>query len=394
MKIVDTRFTLRPGACLAALAAGAVLLAGGCSQPSRNPSQMTSYSEGEKKSDQPELFTVPAEQMPHVQVVAAQATNLPRVLRLTGTVAYNGFATTPVITQASGPVSRILVSPGQMVHRGQELAFVASPDYSQLRATYLKTKSAFELADRNYARAQDLWAHHAIAEKDLQQATSDRAQAQADMQAAEQAMRIVGYGNPAQVAATPTAAAPIVAPIGGEVVERLCAPGQVVQAQTTQCFTISDMSTVWVLANVYESNLAYVRVGDPVTITSDAYPDAFQGKISYLGAALDPASRTLQARIDAKNPQGKLKKDMYVVATVRAGSIPNAITVPEAAVLRNAENQPYVYVQAGENRFARREVTLGASQGGMTQIAAGLKAGERVIGDGSIFLQFANSLQK
>ncbi len=394
MKIADTRFTLRTGACLAALAAGAALLAAGCSQAARNPSQMTSYSEGEKKSDQPELFTVPAEQMPHVQVVAAQSTNLPRVLRLTGTVAFNGFATTPVITQASGPVSRILVSPGQMVHRGQELALVASPDYSQLRATYLKTRSAFELADRNYARAQDLWAHHAIAEKDLQQATSDRAQAQADMQAAEQAMRIVGYGNPAQVAATPTAAAPIVAPIGGEVVERQCAPGQVVQAQTTQCFTISDMSTVWVLANVYESNLAYVRVGDPVTITSDAYPDAFQGKISYLGAALDPASRTLQARIDTKNPQGKLKKDMYVVATVRAGSIPDAITVPDAAVLRNAENQPYVYVQVGENRFARREVTLGASQGGMTQIAAGLKAGERVIGDGSIFLQFANSLQK
>lgn len=394
MTILKSRHSLRAGACIAVLGACAALLLAGCGQESKNPSQMTSYSEGQNKSNQPELFTVPAEQMQHVQVVAAQSTNLPRVLRLNGAVAFNGFDTTPVITQSSGPVSRILVSPGQEVRRGQVLAYVASPDYSQLRATYLKARDAFSLADKNYTRAQDLYAHHAIAEKDLQQAESDRAQAQADMQAAEQAMRIVGYGNPAQAAVNASAAAPMVAPIAGEVVERLCAPGQVVQSQTTQCFTISNVSTVWVLANVYENDLAYVHVGDPVTITSDAYPDTFQGKISYLGAALDPNSRTLQARIDTRNPQGKLKKDMYVVATVRAGSIPNAITVPDAAVLRNPENQPYVYVEVGQNQFSRRDVTLGASQGGMTQIATGLKPGERVIGDGSLFLQFANSLQK
>lgn len=206
-------------------------------------------------------------------------------------------------------------------------------------------------------------------------------------------MRVIG-ANPAQLEKQTSPEAPVLAPISGVLVERLCAPGQVVQAGNTQCFTISNTSTVWVLANVYENQLAYVHVGDPVTITSDAYPDSFPGKISYLGAALDPASRTLQARIDTRNPQGKLKKDMYVVATVRAGAIANAITVPDAAVLRDAENQPYVYVAAGQNQFARRNVTLGESQGGQTQITGGLKAGEPVIGDGSIFLQFANTLQK
>ena len=376
---------------LAALAAALALA--GCGQESKSTEQMTSYSGG-SKAEQPELFTVPPEQMQHVQVVAAQQNDLPRVLRLTGAVAFNGFATTPVITQASGPISRILASPGQLVHRGEPLAFISSPDYSQLRATYLKARNVYELADKNYTRAQDLYTHHAIAEKDLQQAESDRAQAQADMQASEQAMRLIGYNNPAQVAARPTAEAPILAPLAGEVVERLCAPGQVVQSGTTQCFTISNMSTVWVLANVYQNDLAYVHVGDPVTITTDAYPDRFEGKISYLGAALDPASRTLQARIDTRNPQGKLKKDMYVVATVRAGSIPGAITVPDAAVLRGTENQPYVYVEVGNNQFARRDVTLGAAEGGQTQITSGLKPGERVVGDGGIFLQFANSLQK
>lgn len=384
---------LQPRSAAAALALGMIgaLLLAGCGQESKSASQMTSYSE--TQSDQPQLFTVPQEQMAHVQVVAAKAGDLARVLRLTGTVAFDGFDTTPVITQASGPVSRILVSPGQNVRRGEVLAYVSSPDYSQLRAGYLKARAAFELSDKNYTRAQDLYAHHAIAEKELQQAQSDRAQAQADLQSSEAAMRVIG-ANPAQLEKQTSPEAPVLAPISGVLVERLCAPGQVVQAGNTQCFTISNTSTVWVLANVYENQLAYVHVGDPVTITSDAYPDSFPGKISYLGAALDPASRTLQARIDTRNPQGKLKKDMYVVATVRAGAIANAITVPDAAVLRDAENQPYVYVAAGQNQFARRNVTLGESQGGQTQITGGLKAGEPVIGDGSIFLQFANTLQK
>jgi cobalt-zinc-cadmium efflux system membrane fusion protein len=379
--------------CLALLAGSALVLSG-CGEGSKKESQMTSYSQAASQADTAELFTVPAEQMAHVQVVTAQANNLPRVLRLTGTVAFNGFATTPVITQAGGPVSRILVSPGEMVRQGQALAYVSSPDYSQLRATYLKARAADQLAEKNYARAQDLYTHHAIAEKDLQQAESDRAQATADMQAAEQSMRIIGYRDPAQMLAKSALEAPMTAPIAGEVVERLCAPGQVVQAGTTQCFTISNTSTVWVLANVYQNDLAYVHTGDAVSITTDAYPDVFTGKISYLGAALDPASRSLQARIDTKNPQGKLKRDMYVTASVRAGAIANAITVPDAAVLRNPENQPYVYVQVGQNQFGRRDVTIGDSQGGMTQIVTGLKAGERVVGNGSLFLQFANTLQK
>jgi len=386
--------TLNPRRSIWFAALAAISLLAGCGQEAKKESKMTSYSQETSKADTAELFTVPAEQMQHVQVVAAQATNLPRVLRLTGTVAFDGFATTPVITQAGGPVSRILVSPGETVRRGQALAFISSPDFSQLRAVYLKARASDQLAEKNYARAQDLYTHHAIAEKDLQQAESDRAQSQADMQAAEQSMRIIGFSSPAQMMAKASLEAPMTAPIAGEVVERLCAPGQVVQAGTTQCFTISNTSTVWVLANVYQNDLAFVHVGDAVTITTDAYPETFTGKISYLGAALDPTSRSLQARIDTKNPQARLKKDMYVTASVRAGAVTNAITVPDAAVLRDPENQPYIYVQVGQNQFGRRDVTLGDSQDGMTQLKTGVKAGERVIGNGSLFLQFANTLQK
>lgn len=352
------------------------------------------YKTAEADNSKAGLFSIPKEQMGHIQVVTVEPTVFPRVLRLTGNVAFNGFLTTPVITQVSGPVSRLVVSPGQHVNKGQPMLYISSPDYSQLRANYLKARDAHALAHKNYARAQDLYAHHAIAERDLQAAESAEIQAQADLQAAEQSLKILGIPQPETLVERPLSPeVPLVAPITGEAVERLCAPGQVIQAGATQCFTISNMKTVWVLANVYEDQLAYVHVGDPVTIKTDSYPDVFHGRISFMGAALDPTSRTLQARIDTANPDGKLKKDMYITATVVAGKISNALLVPDAAVLRDAENEPFVYVEVADAQFARRPVRLAGSYSGQTQIVSGIKAGDRVVGDGSLFLQFANSLQ-
>jgi cobalt-zinc-cadmium efflux system membrane fusion protein len=374
------------------LSAALILSFAACS--STDPSAKT-YSDGGTKAgaaDKTQLFTVPKEQVSHIQVVTVQPASWPRVLRLTGTVAYNSFLTTPVISQVSGPVSRILVSPGQQVKKGQPMLYVSSPDYSQLRANYLKARDAHSLAHKNYLRSQDLFAHHAIAERDLQAAESAEIQAQADQQAAEQSLKILGIPRPdTLVENSISPEIPVLAPISGEAVERLCAPGQVIQAGQTQCFTISDMSTVWVLANVYENQLAFVHVGDPVAMKTDAYPDTFQGKISFMGAALDPTSRTLQARIDTRNPSSRLKKDMYVTATVVAGKIENAILVPDAAVLRDAENEPFVYVASAQDQFTRRPVKLGQSSDGKTQITDGLKPGEQVAGDGSLFLQFASS---
>ena len=215
------------------------------------------------------------------------------------------------------------------------------------------------------------------------------------MQAAEQALRVLGIEDLGRLAEDPgTPEIPVLAPIGGEVVERLVAPGQVIQAGQTQVFTISDMSTVWVLANVYERDLGSVRVGEPVAIHSDAYPETFRGRISYVASALDPATRTLQVRIVTANPGRKLKKDMYVSALVQAGVIEAALAVPDSAILRNSENLPFVYVAQGASQFAQRLVHMGGSQSGKTQIVDGLEAGERVVADGSLFLQFANSFQR
>jgi cobalt-zinc-cadmium efflux system membrane fusion protein len=397
MKILSRAYRWPSAIPMLLTAAAITCAASGCgSGRSEEESKMTSYSSGEAKGDTAELFSVPQDQMAHVQVAPVEKSRLPRVLHLTGTVAYNAFKTTPVFSAVGGPVQELRAEPGQTVKQGQTLLTVRSPDYSAARSAYMKAVSTAQLSEKSFQRATDLYAHHAIAEKDLQQAESDHAAAQADLQSSQDALRALGLRDLDAIAKNPgktTSEIPVLAPASGQVVERLVGPGQLLQAGATQCFTISDMSTVWVLVNVYQNDLAFVHVGDPVDITTDAYPTTFHGKISYVAAALDPATRTLQARIVTNNPGGQLKKDMYVSATVQAGALKDALTVPDAAVLRDSENEPFVYVLSGTNQFARRQVKVGDSTGGRTLIESGLKEGERVAGDGSLFLQFKNSLQ-
>jgi cobalt-zinc-cadmium efflux system membrane fusion protein len=367
----------------------------GCGGGGEQASKMTSFSTTESAQSRAELFSLPADQLAHIQIYTVAQAPLARTLRLSGAVAYNAFQTTPVITQVGGPVSRILVAPGEQVKAGQEMLYVTSPDYSVLRSAYIKARTAFQLADRFFKRAQDLYAHKAISEADLEQAESNRSQAEADLQSSEQAIRILGIANPDDlINKPPSPEVALLAPLAGEVVERLCSPGQLLQAGATQCFTLSNMSSVWVLVNIYQNDVAYVHVGDEVTIDNEAYQGVVRGKIQFIAPALDPTTRTLQARIEASNPGERLKKDMYVTALVRAGVIPNALLVPDAAVLRDTENMPYVYIQTGNNQFARRMVTLGESQGGKTQITTGLQPNDKIVGDGSLFLQFQNSLQR
>ncbi len=373
-------------------ASAIILMFAGCGG---SGSKASADSSAARKSDKAELFSIPQEQMAHVQVLTVAPATLPRTLRLTGSVAYNLFRTTPVISQVSGPISRIVVVPGQRVKKGDPMLYVASPDYSQLRTNYLKAKAASALAEKAYDRAHDLYEHKAIAEQNLEQAQSAKIQASGDLASAQAALKVMGIADPDALVQGPSSfEVPLKAPIGGEVVEQDVSPGQLIQPGATQCFMISDTGNVWVLVNIYQKDLPYVRVRDTVAIQTDTYPEVFHGRIAYVAASLDPNTRTLQARIETNNPNEKLKKDMYVVAIVNAGSIPNAIALPDAAVLRDSENQPFVYAAVSSNQFARRTVTLGESLNGKTQITSGLKAGDQVIGNGSLFLQFANELQR
>src|SRR5579872_6847603 len=200
----------------------------GCARKPVSAEAAASSAARMTSSQTPRLFTVAPSQMAHIRVEPAKVTRLPQVLRLPGSVAYNAFETTPVITQVSGPMTRCLVVPGQTVQRNQPLCYVSSPDYAQARANYLKARDALSLAERIYKRSHDLFTHHAIATQDLEQAESARNQAEADFDAAWQALKVLGFSNPQQVLENPVVPEiPVLAPITGEVVDRLVSPGQV-----------------------------------------------------------------------------------------------------------------------------------------------------------------------
>ena len=369
-----------------------LLIFSACGSKEAGPNAARTTAYGSSGGEQAGLFTVPQGQMGHVQIVTVEQQSFSTTLRLPGSVAYNAFQTTPVVTQVSGPVTQVLVYPGQTVRPGQPLLYVSSPEFAQLRSSYLKAHDAYTLAEANLKRDQDLYAHHAVAQVDLLQAQAARNQALADLQASEQVLQVIGINDPVHLADGPgSSKIPVLAPVGGEVVDRMVQPGQVIQAGSTQVFTISNMSTVWVLVNVYQNDLSFVHLGDPVTVSTDAFPTQFHGRISYISPALDPDTRTLKVRIVTGNPHGMLKKDMYVTALVQSGKT-KALTVPDDALLRNDVNEPFVYVLSGTNQFSRRLVSIGQSDNGQTQITSGLKTGDKVAGNGSLFLQFARSL--
>ena len=238
-------------------------------------------------------------------------------------------------------MSRILVVPGEHVKAGQPMLEVSSPDYSQMLDAYLKAADSSRLSRQTMHARKDLYQHKAIAQRDLQQAESDRNQAQADLNAAEQGMKILGNQEPrwpgqGRSLGADSRARAHLRRSGGAA--RFARPGGA--GRPNAGFYHLRSKTVWVLANVYQSDLAYIHRETMSSCKPMPIPTLFHGRISYVSPALDPNTRTLQARIVVDNPGEKLKKDMYCTVTVTAGTSRNAIAVPDASILRDDNNQP------------------------------------------------------
>ena len=276
------------------------------------------------------------------------------------------------------------------------MLYVASPDYSQLRTNYLKAKDAYALAQKSYVRSQDLYQHHAIAVKDLEQAESAEVQAGGDLASAEAALKVMGVTDPDAMEKGPSSyEVPVRAPIGGEVVEQLVSAGQLLQPGNTQCFTISDTSTVWVLVNVYQKDLPYVRVGDPVTIQTDAYPDIFP-RTHFLCRGCARSQHPHLAGAHRDSEPGREAEKRHVRDRDRAGG-ENSERHRRArfrGLARQRESAFRLCRGFGQSVRADVRSRLGKASRARLQITAGLQSGDHVIGDGSLFLQFANSLQR
>jgi cobalt-zinc-cadmium efflux system membrane fusion protein len=317
-------------------------------------------------------------------------------VQTTGVVAFDGNLSTQVLAPISGPVVRLLVEVGAVVRKGDPLAVLSSPDFAAAVSAFRKAEAAAEQTRRVAELNAQLFKADGIARRDMEQSQVDAESAAADRDAALQQLRALGVDS-ATIAAlhdgerTGPVQAFIRAPISGTVVERLITPGQLLQAGSTPCFTVADLSQMWVLANVFESDLALVGVGDHAIISGAALPRPLGGTAAYIAALVDPATRATNVRIEVPNTGLLLKKDMYVQVAIQSTRIVRGMLVPVSAVLRDDQNLPFVFVQAAENSFARRALTIGDRVGDRYEVKSGLKDGEQVIAEGGLFLEFAQN---
>lgn len=317
-------------------------------------------------------------------------------LEVTGTVAFNGDHSTQVISPISGPVLRLLVNPGADVTPGQPLATVSSPDFANAVATYRKAQEAARNTQRLLKLNEQLFQNDALARSALDQARTDAASAAADLEASLQQLQALGVADSTIAALrdgrqVTSVQGAIRAPIAGTVVEKLINPGQLLQAGTTVAFTVADLTTVWVMASVYSSDLGLVSAGQSADVLIDAQVKPIPGKIDYVAALVDPGTKATLVRIVAENPRQVLKRDMFVRVRIQSARERTGLLVPVAALLHDEDNLPFVFIASADGGFARRRVTVGYRVGEKYEITSGLIAGDKVVADGALFIQFAES---
>ncbi|MGE5361296.1 MAG: efflux RND transporter periplasmic adaptor subunit [Bacteroidales bacterium] len=354
---------------------------------------------GAARDGRPAFLTVSARQLSQIGLARVRPTSWTTEVRTTGTVDWDGDHTTQAIAQVNGPISRIVVDLGRRVRAGDPLLYVSSPDLASAISAYRKAENRLDLARRTLERNRDLLAHQVIAQKDFEASQADYNDANTEVQNDLQALRILGVrgadieeAQRQNVPVSPELA--MRAPLDGVVVQKLVLPGQLVQASTTPCFLISDTEKVWVQGHLHDSELAAVRVGDPAQVRSQASPTPLAGVVSYIGAMIDPATRTTPVRIATGNREGLLKKDQFVDLVIRTSTRHDVLTVPTSAVLYTEENFPFVYRQVEPGRFARAVIQLGTQRGTEFEVRSGLRDGDTIVAEGGVFLQFAETSER
>jgi membrane fusion protein, heavy metal efflux system len=321
------------------------------------------------------LFTVEhPEQFPLATATAHATTS---ELVVTGTVTPDVSRNVPVVSLASGRVMAIHTRLGDVVQKGQLLMTIRSDDVSGGYSNYRQAMADEVLAKAQLDRAKDLYEHGAIALNDLQVAQDTEEKVKITVETAAEHLRLLG-NEPDK----PNSMVDIVAPTSGVITDQEVTAGALVQAYSTPYpFTISDLSSIWVLCDVYENDLATVHLGDAAQIVLNAYPDRmFTGKVSNIGTILDPNIRTAKVRIEVQNP-GFMRLGMFVRATFRGQTAEMHTIIPASAVLR-MHDRDFVYVPAPGNKFRRVEVVGGEllqDNTGLQEIKSGIDPGQQVV---------------
>ena len=309
-------------------------------------------------------------------------------LRVTGTVAPDISRAVPVISLAVGRVVEIDARLGDTVKKGQVLLKVHSSDISGAFSDYQKATADEQLARTQLERAEILYEKGAISQNDLQIAQNAEHKAKVDVENTAEKLRVLG--NP--TLDRPTGVVEIRAPISGVITDQQVTNAAGVQALSSPSpFTISDLSYIWILCDVYENNLANVRLGEKVDIRLNAYPDkGFTGTISNIGPVLDPNLRTSKVRIEMRNP-GLMRPGMFVTATFHGRQAEKRAAVPATAIL-HLHDRDWVYVPVKDNQFRRTEVVGGDMlPGSMQEVVSGIAPGQQVVANA---LAFQNSAEQ
>ena len=362
-----------------------VMSLAGCSPKADNNPQTESVTASN--------VTLTAAQRQNIHLYTVAPSRFRTTIETTGVVDFDNDQATSVLAPFSGPASQLLVSLGKQVKKGDPLAVVDSPDFATAISTYRKALATAQTTRRLADLEKDLIQHQGIPQREAAQAETDAANAESDRDAALQAL--VALNVDPQAIKDIQEGRPISriegiirSPIAGTVVERLITPGQLLQAGTTPCFTVADLSRVWVMAQIFGSDLASVRLGDPAEIMTDIGSNIFSGKVDNISALMNPDTRSAVVRVVVENPGDVLKKQMYVRVRINSSQESSGLLVPVSAILRDDENLPFAYVAQRDGSFARQPVTLGYREGDRYDISAGLKPGDEIVIDGAVFVQF------
>ncbi len=391
----------------ALLASAAIVL--GWFAGHRHPARPSADLEVSSQSKRPgQVFSPTPEQWATITAEPVQS-QVFRAERVTeGKLAVDEDRSTPIFSPYSGRVTRLQASPGDVVERGQPLFVVEATDMLQAQNDFItastamnKARSQLNLAQIVEKRNRDLYQGRAVPLKDFQQAQADLTTAENDARSAETALeaarnrlRIFGKTD-AEISAfqergTISASTTIYAPIGGTVVQRKVGPGQYINNSSSDpVFVIGDLSTVWLLAYVRETDAPNVEVGQPLRFTVLAFPErVYEAKITYVAAALDPGTRRLLVRATIDNPDRQLKPEMFATVTILTGSGETSPAVPREAVIYEGENAR-VWVVRDDKTIELRQIRTGLTSGRMIQVIEGLKPDQRVVTKGSLFIDRA-----
>ena len=331
-----------------------------------------------------------------IHLYTVEPSRFRRTVESTGVVDFDNDQATSVLAPFSGPVSHLYVSQGDEVEKGAPLARVDSPDFSAAISTYQKALATARTDRRLADLDKDLLQHNGVSQREEAQAQTDATNAEADRDAALQALvslnvapqtiKAIDQGRPV---APPQGV--IRSPVAGTVVEKLITPGELLQAGATACFTVANLSRVWVMAQLFGADLAAVKVGDPADVATGIDARTFPGKVDKVSALVDPDTRAVAVRVVVDNPARLLRKQMYVRVLIHSSFESSGLLVPVSAVLRDDENLPFVYVAQADGSFARQHVTLGYRVAEQYEVREGLRSGAQVVVAGSIFVQFMQS---